>query len=306
VVRPYTQTRLLSFVDWLGTTRRIDRSRIFAAGNSMGGSGAVMLTLRYPQIAWAVSWVGVHRPHLTPQFTSSYEIVYGPRSAGVRFEDGTPVWEHFDDAVYLRQHPERDMGFITFSNGKNDNAIGWQQAVDFVHALQEARQPHLFYWGQSGHGQRPLIPVGNERNLELDIRNDRSLPAFTRSSLDDDVGNGTQETGKPEGQINLFLMWDPDSVVDAVDRWEVSVRITSGAPAKEARADITPRRLQRFRPVAGETLRWSNMAGKQVLQSGDVTPDRFGLVTIPAVQVRAGGVRVVVERPAKGTDPLAR
>ena len=48
---------------------------MFAAGVSMGGSGALMLALRNPeQIAWAVSWVGVHTPLKSPQFRSSYEL----------------------------------------------------------------------------------------------------------------------------------------------------------------------------------------------------------------------------------------
>jgi hypothetical protein len=303
VVRPYTQNRLLSFVKWLATTRPIDLSRTFAAGNSMGGAGSVMLAIRRPhEIAWAVSWVGVHRPHMTPTFFRSYQGAYGPPEARVRFEDGTPVWEYFDDAVYLQRHPGEDIGFVTFSNGKNDNDIGWPQAVDFLRALQSARQPHLFVWGEQGHGQRAAMPAGgDERTMPLDIRTNRSLPAFTRSTLDDDPGNGEPNDGRPAGQVNLFLEWDPETVVDRPDRWEMTLGVTANAPAKEARADVTPRRLQGFKPVPGEIIVWTNSAGRTPLQTGEVVVDQHGLITITQVHMRAGRTRLTLERrPSSG------
>ncbi|HEY3161687.1 MAG TPA: alpha/beta hydrolase-fold protein, partial [Vicinamibacterales bacterium] len=126
VVRPYTQRRLLSFLDWVATKYDVDLERTFSAGSSMGGSGSLMLAIRFPErIAWAVSWVGVHRPAETPGFKESYETVYGKPEWGVRFEDGTPVWQHYDDVWYLRQHPEKEIGLLVFSNGKNDGGIGW-------------------------------------------------------------------------------------------------------------------------------------------------------------------------------------
>ena len=121
----------------------------------MGGSGAPMFAIRHPErIAWAASWVGVHIPQQSPTFRNSYANVYGQPEWNVTFEDGTPVWDYFDDAWYLRKHPQAEIGLIAFSNGKNDGGIGWPQAVEFYRALQETRRPHLFVWGQQGHGQR--------------------------------------------------------------------------------------------------------------------------------------------------------
>ena len=132
VVRPYSQQRMFSFLDWMTTKWDIDLGRTHVAGSSMGGSGSPMLAIRYPErIAWAISWVGVHDPARSPQFAGSYARVYGPREWDVRFEDGTPVWDYFNDAWYLRKYPKKEIGLITFSNGKNDGAIGWPQAVEF-------------------------------------------------------------------------------------------------------------------------------------------------------------------------------
>jgi hypothetical protein len=257
----------------------------------MGGSGSVMLAIRYPdEIAWVGSWVGIHRPSMTPTFRGSYAQVYGPPEFGVLFEDGTPAWDYFDNVKYLRSHPARGVGFLSFSNGKNDGDIGWQQAVDFFRALQETRQPHLFVWGQNGHGERTTFPGagGGEADMPLELRTNRSLPAFTRGSLDDDPGDGGAGSGAPRGQANLHLYWDPRTIVDTSDRWEVTIGVMKGAPSASARADVTPRRCQAFKPTPGEIVRWSNSQGGRVIEKGEVKVDEYGLVTIPGVNFLIG------------------
>ena len=297
-VHPYTQRRLLSFIDWLATNIRIDKTRVFAAGNSMGGSGAIMLAIRHPErIAWAIGWVGVHSPKLSPTFRSSYEGVYGLPSWNARFEDGTPVWDYYDDTWYLRQHPERDIGLISFSNGKNDRGIGWEQAVQFYRALQDTRQPHVFVWGQHGHGERATMPAqGGERVNPLDLRTDQSLPAFTHGSLDDDPGNGAPEEGAPSGQSNLFLTWNTATIVDDAAHWSVTIALTARAPQPTATVDVTPRRLQRFTLAPGDKLVWTNSQGERVVQGGELVADRWGLATLPQVQITRHGSTITLRR----------
>jgi len=300
VVRPFTQRRLLSFMDWAAGPFQLDLTRAFAGGESMGATGALMLAVHHPdRIAWAIGWVGVHSPRMSPQFRSSFELVYGKPEWDVKFEDGTPVWNHFDSSWFLRQHPDRDIGFLTFSNGKNDRQIGWSQAIDFLWALQETRQPHMFVWGMAGHGQRAFMPAGgDERVMPLDIRLDESLPAFTRSTLDDDPGNGDPSSGSPEGQVNRYVTWDPASIVDEADRWEVSVRIIERAPRDTARVDVTPRRLQRFKPSRTDRIAWTHTAGgnRTPRQSGIITPDEWGLLTVPQVEIGKDTHRILLRR----------
>jgi pimeloyl-ACP methyl ester carboxylesterase len=298
VVRPYTQTRLLQFVDWLGTTMKIDQTRVFTAGNSMGGSGALMLAIRQPsRIAWSISWVGVHIPAQSPQFRGSYEGVFGKREWGAKFEDGTPVWDYFDDVWYLRRYPDRDIGFLTFSNGKNDGGIGWKQAVDFLKALQETRQPHLFIWGQDGHGQRAVMPVhGGEVFMPLDLRTDKSLPAFSRGSLDSLPGDGDPKAGDLQGQVNAFLAWETESIVDQPDQWSIVLKVVPRAPKSEAVADVTPRRLQHFKLRPGDVVMWTNRVGAKTVQSGEIAADQWGLVTVPSVQITRGGNQLTLGR----------
>ncbi len=289
VVRPYSQRRLLSMLDWVATQWDVDLTRTHVAGNSMGGSGAPMFAIRHPErIAWATSWVGVHIPHQSPTFASSYTNVYGRPDWNVAFEDGTPVWDYFNDAWYLRKHP---------SNGKNDGGIGWGQAVEFYRALQETRRPHIFVWGQRGHSQRAQLPVSlSDRHMPLDLRTDQSQPAFTRCSLDQDPGDGQPNTGDAEGQSNLYLFWDTEDVVDRAERWEMTVGLVEQAPEEACTVDVTPRRVQSFRPPPSSRVTWTNtsVADSADVQSGHATVDKLGLVTLSSVRIAKGKNRIVV------------
>ena len=313
VVRPYTTTRILSFLDWAAEKYDLDSKRVFTAGSSMGGSGAPMFAIRYPdRIAWSIGWVGVHDPGNTPQFTGSYERVYGDKGWGIKYEDGTPVFEYYKDAAYLRKYPKKEIGFITWSNGKNDGAIGWPQALEFYKALQETRRPHIFVWGLSGHGQRATMPTdGGERIMPIDIRLDQSLPAFTNCSLDDDpgtaailkapkeikIGNETRKDsydGDSVGHINRYLYWDTETVVDSPTRWEMTIALTEKAPEGQCIVNITPRRLQKFNSRPGAKYIWSNISESKKIQSGEVTADKWGLLTLKSVNVGKAGNRIAI------------
>lgn len=303
VVRDYTQARLMSFLDWATTQWKIDTTRVFTAGSSMGGSGAPSVALRRAdRVAWCVSWVGVHRPAESPQFSSSYERVYGEAKWKLLFQDRkTPAFDHFDDAAFVRLDPARETPLLVFSNGKNDRDIGWAQAREFWSALQETRRPHVFRWGQDGHGQRALLPGADpgERELGIDVRLDRTLPAFSHCSLDDDPGDGDPAVGARQGQSNLYLTWDgaPDAVVDEVGRWSLLLKLNKKAPKDDCTVDVTPRRCFQFRAPAGTKLKWRNQAAdNQEVQSGEATSDRWGLVTVRGVQVTRAGNRLTLEQ----------
>ena len=126
----------------------------------------------------------------------------------------------------------------------------------------------------------------------------RSLPAFTRCSLDDNPGDGDPEVGARDGQSNLYLTWDTtaENVVDEVGRWSLLLKLNKPAPKDACTVDVTPRRCFQFRAREGSKVTWRNVSAEGAeLQSGEVEADKWGLVTAPAVQVTRGGNRLTLE-----------
>jgi hypothetical protein len=138
--------------------------------------------------------------------------------------------------------------------------------------------------------------------MPLDIRVKQSLPAFTNCSLDDDPGTGVPTDGAPTGQVNAYLTWDTDDIVDERDTWEMTVSLTRSAPQPSCTVDVTPRRCQRFRARPGERFTWSSGGSghERAAQSGTVVADEWGLVTLPAVSVGKSGTRLRIARAASG------
>lgn len=314
VVRSYTQKRYDAFFEWVCANYRVDRTRTVAGGNSMGGAGApVYATHRPNRVAWVSSWVGVHVPARTPHFLGSYELCYGRLAWKLSHEDGGTAFDHFDDAAWVRKHPRVSMPLICFGNGKDDGGIGWPQALEYFRALQSARQPHVFRWDLGGHGVRAVLPGpgAGGSSMGLDVRTDRSLPAFTRCSLDGDPGTARKlatpashkqrdgRTGKdpydgdPSGYANRWLYWQTKAIVDTPAAWEMTVALMQQAPADRCTADVTPRRLAGFKPRPGRRYTWTNTAaGGDVLQRGQAKADKWGLITLQQVRISKASSRL--------------
>ena len=87
--------------------------------------------------------------------------------------------------------------------------------------------------------------------------------------------------GAPSGGINLGFAWS--QVVDEPDRWSVKLsnELCQDGPMT---VDVTPRRCRKFKPNAGEKLKWTNGVSGQ----GEVVADEWGLVTVPKVIIKPG------------------
>ena len=272
----FTERRLLWMVDWAQQHYKADPERVYVSGQSMGGWGTATFALRHPERFAAVfPLLPRFRQHLVPSLT--------PLKRGERplMEDGkTEYFERMDMVRFVGEH-RADLPFIGWSIGRRDGYATFGQQVEMVKALTAARHGFAFAWNNGGHsaGTKPIeeiykyYPPGRfRRNL--------SYPAFTRSSIDDDLGDGDPARGVMEGGVNLGFVWkDP---LDEPDRWAVTF---SNVLARDPMTvDVTPRRAQQFRLRPGEVLRWTTAAGA----SGEVTVDRWGLVTVEKVAIRAG------------------
>ena len=120
------------------------------------------------------------------------------------------------------------------------------------------------------------------------VRN-QSYPAFGNSSLDQKPGNGDPKDGDLEGGINLGFRWA--AVVDETEKW--SVRLANDLAKEDMTVDVTPRRCQKFKARPNGEIAWSSSLG----DSGTVTSDKSGVVTIPRVKMRPGTAVVLTITP---------
>ncbi len=283
---PYTLRRVLAFVDWATERFHLDGERLFVAGSSMGGTGASVFATSAPdRFAWARSDVGVHVPRHNPAFKGSFSSVWGKPGADVNTPEGLSPWERYDNAARVRANPSQDLPLLVFANGVNDENVAFAQAVEMLDALQAARQPHVFTWGQRAHGQRATFMGGGREGPPMVLTTSGSLPALTRCSLDTPVRRGEAWTKK--GQVNGWMLWG--DVVETDATWSTSLWLADKAPKREATVDVTPRRAQVFRPPPGAKVSFVVSEAERVVMRGEVTVDEHGLITVPAVKVATAG-----------------
>ncbi len=211
-----------------------------------------------------------------------------------RTVDGKPAWDIFDISWYLKQEPAKDIPFFVATHGGKEGGhaveFGWQDDPKGWAALRDARQPYVGSWG--GRVSRQV------RDLLDKIKWDRSIPAFSNCSIDSNPGNADPAEGDPWGQINGYLLWEYETIVDKKGRWEMTVLLSGDAFAESCTVDITPRHRNKFYPKPGSKFNWTNtsLADGKVIQSGEVVADKWGLVTLTDVVVTKGKNRLVISK----------
>ncbi len=137
----FTEQRLLRAIyDVIRDPRfNVDENRIYAYGHSMGGSGAIALGMRYPNVFAAVycsqpmtNYVasGEFLSDVIPKWglpSSALPIVNEGRYAShlARY-DGTSVWQWMNHQGNMVDRWLDDMAYIVTYHGIQDNVINWQ------------------------------------------------------------------------------------------------------------------------------------------------------------------------------------
>lgn len=191
----------------------------------------------------------------------------------------TSYYDRVDGPHFAASHHE-DLPFYGAACGRHDGYATWREHIDMVKALTKAHHGFAFSWNNGNHskGGRAMQLIHRYYPPDLFARN-RSYPAFGNSSIDNAMGNGDPKDGDLVGGINLGFRWS--DVIDEPNRW--SVKLSNDLAKDEMTVDVTPRRCQKFEPEPGDVLRWKDAAGN----SGKVTVDKWGLVTVVNVKVRA-------------------
>lgn len=277
--------RLLATIEWVARKYKIDRNRIYVWGISMGGSGTLGLGLPRGDIfaaAYVIVPAGVehgwHRmgfPEIMKGARPNPKVMrpedYLARVAGVGLPDPPPL--------------------VNFSSQTDDWARGQE---NLIRAMQDGRHLMVLCWAPIGHtanwdSTNPAVV----KYPWLLIRKDRAYPAFTDASTDQKYPGFQSKEPDQSGQLNAYFRWKNGA--DLPTRFEMDLSLvdakeiaTNGklfpVPEKSV-ADVTPRRLQRFKVQPDKSYAWRFIETGKVVQSGTIRPDSVGRLTVPRVTI---------------------
>jgi len=294
-VSNHTQKRIVAFLDWATGELPLDPDRIVLCGSD----GAAVLAMNYRDM-FAYALIGgfggsgkVQGRVLDPDQQDSFASAWGPKSPQIADEHGRTDWDWAMLDKLARERPGQPMPLMLCVGTSWGGVRQYGKAFGpYYTAMQQIRQPLV-----AGHGwDKQLITPGWYTGLwqprrgidavELDLTRKTPIPAFANAST-------TQESLQ-SGNTNWNHTWG-----DVRDEPE-HFKITLGGAGM---VDMTPRRLQHFRPKPGERLRWKaepiphpKDPQPPHAQSGSVTVDEHGLITLRGLEILQGGLVVEISR----------
>jgi len=289
---PQTHNRQETLIRWAMKRWPVDPQQI---SSGLGAWG--MWELRRSDLYAYVHGWGM------PEVTKGFQVWNWSRGAWGQPEayrgkpnDRNPFYLQ-DYSRFVLENPKQELPYFYIHTGwgAHFSEMGWPPFPRFARAMIDAKRAFTMYCGGGS-------PVGGAiADGRIVIRRNQSLPAFGNCSLDDNLGEGDIRSGVAFGQVNGYLLWDTESIVDRSDRWEMTVILDDSAPLDECTVDLTPRRCQTFRPRPGERLRWTctflpPATDGRRLGGGSIAADKWGLATIPQLRMLKGTQRVVIHR----------
>jgi pimeloyl-ACP methyl ester carboxylesterase len=325
----YTEERLLrSIYDTLRDPTyhayNLDPERVYVYGHSMGGSGALALAMRYPNVFaasfssepmtnYAASSVFADSD-LAPKWgTQELNLPIenrGRYAAHLTAYDGLGVWDWQNHQLQLVERRSDEMALISLYHGASDDVIEWEtQGSPAYEAFYQGLRAFSGAIVDAGHtwvgfeGMGPNLADYGGPFYGFQVRRDESVPALSNAS-----GSSPVPPPGAGAAFNLNLEWSSSwhnwdgPPLDTLESWRISLRTTDGS---DQRVDVTPRRLVNFKVTPGATYAWENhlVGGSEqaLVEEGTVTADADGLITVPAVAVSAQGNRLVIL--AEGVSP---
>lgn len=293
--QPFTHNRQEALITWARTRWPIDPERIVG---SIGAWG--MWEIRRADLYSYIHGWGM--PEVTKGFVcwNWARGAWGPPEMYKGVADKDNPWVLQDYSAFVRADPSKELPYFQIHRGwgAHFTEMGWPPFPRFVRAMIDTKRAFCMSSPAVGQAMRAGI---------IDIRRDRSVPAFGNCSLDDNIGEGDLRTGWAlYGQINGYLVWQSATTVDEPGLWQITCWLWPGdrgrgaAPLDACTVDLTPRRCQAFKAKPGQAFTWTNVAcadGK-TLASGRAVADKFGLVTIKQLKITKAKHRITIASAA--------
>ncbi|MEQ8764200.1 MAG: alpha/beta hydrolase [Planctomycetota bacterium] len=330
-IRNYTEQRVLRMVYDMQRhpvlKDAIDWNRVYLVGHSMGGSGVLGMSLRYPQV-FAASYASEPMTSYKTagdgggtNWDPNLEIKWGPEALNLPVEldapgdwgqplatySGTGIWDWQDHQTQLISRRAEGTVPIGIGFGRNDTTIEWvTQGRPSYGPLHNAWQPFGVHISGDGHvwqdfqGLPPTLGLsGLEPFLGFTARLNESIPALTEDVAPlSDFPFGSLGVNE---NIAWSSTWDPwgGYPVDLPHVWRMALRTTDGTTLSRR---VTLRRVQRLILDPMARYAWENRRFDGTLVSSGVTTLMAeGLLSLPAQEITSQGNRVTVVLRARPT-----
>ncbi len=269
------EKRCMATAEWVCRNYPVDTDRIYAVGNSMGGSGALGMAMNRGDF-----FAGV-----------KVNVPAGVRHMMARCGMNGNAPEGFkipDPPVLVDYSSQCDV---------------WSTGHDkFYPAMNEMKYQVFGFFGMFGHENNDhVIYEHNDLVHSFDIfsvKRSDPYPVFTNASTNDAIPFG--EEGKVlnenSGQINGYFRWGDFEQTEKKatvtlrllkqDEWESRVKFPT-----ESVADVTLRRLSTFGILPGERLKVT-YDGKV----SEITADMTGHVTVKGLHISSEPKELTVEK----------
>lgn len=325
--RPYQHRRLQALLAWLSSHYTADMDRVVLQGQSMGAWGSLLFGLRNPtQVAAVFLNMPSFRTYTQgsggwPRIEAGQPFTADPGTdASLVAMEGGGAWGGaggWADGVGLvtSAGASANLPFVVASLGRQDGYATWSDFVAGINALEADKHGYACYWDNSAHtgtnGSAQLYSGAAGAKawaLYGDQTFDRgvSYPAFTASSINENIGDGTVGNGDLTGGRNVGFSWT--TPVESAAAWSCSIsngwmgQTPTGSPASgdaqtgpvggpysTMTVSVTPRRRQSFNPAVSATVNYAYTPFGGVETTGSVLVDANGQITIPGVVINSTG-----------------
>jgi hypothetical protein len=251
----YTERWILWAMKWAQQNYKTSANQVYAFGASMG-TGVLRLVLRN---AGRFASVDLLVPILDPFDEGNIGERMKPRVGEPQTicSDGMKLSDRLNTIKSINAS-KTDIPPIVMRMGRSDKSVYWIRKPDFIHAMETQKQAYFAGWDNGTHStamrkHHDAFPNWFDFKWYIDhFALNKSFPAFTQSSLDDNPGNGDPSVGDSTGFINRGFDWD--ILQDKKSAYRILLTNKTPGIVYPIHVSVTPRRYQGFRHFKQKTV----------------------------------------------------
>ncbi|MCY7409121.1 MAG: putative metal-binding motif-containing protein, partial [Chitinophagales bacterium] len=299
----YTHLLYSGVIDWAINNVVFDTNRISLSATSTGSPGAFFYAITYPtRIAAVKLSVGAYNLGFLNDYNPDCSLNTGKKNrkdgdkrlgkveTNLDCSLGIKTYDALNGGKVINDNPDREYPFIYSINGKLDKQVGWTEKTIWYDSVNNNHFGGWFFWDSRDHnGDNGTWDTDNFDVFKY--YKNRSFPAISNCSLNEDFGNGDGNTGSAYGTLNGAVDW-VNEITETTTSWTAKLFVRDLIKRNglievypdSCTADVTPRRRQQFKPVAGSTINYTVSHKGSTVQTGSVLYQGNALV-IPGLKI---------------------